>query len=158
MKKRERRKRKSYIQDHRSRAKNVLNGEFESRFSEEKKKKTKKDDITDKVKKESKIVYQILQTPEFEKWIKKTDKRTLLRVEARLKLIVQQGVFGNFRNLKKKLYELKWKDVNTTRVYYTLKKSKGGVVTIVLLLCGGKKATQKRDIDKARKILELLEK
>lgn len=108
-------------------------------------KKTEKSAITKDVSKEKdKIVYEVLQTPEFEKWVRKIDKLTLLRLEARLKLIVQQGLFGNFRNLKKKLYELKWKDIKHNKSLLHIKKVKRCCDYRVIALWWQKSYTEKR--------------
>ncbi len=84
-------------------------------------------------------------TQHFNKWYKKQEVKIKRRLDARLARIEELGDLGTVRYLGDKLFELKWKI--GIRVYFTFKGEK-----IVLLLQGGNKSGQKKDIQKARSI------
>jgi len=83
-------------------------------------------------------------------WLKSLDgttrKRILLRFD-RLK----DGNFGDYKQLDESLYELRFNFGSGYRVYYTFKDN-----TIVLLINGGDKKSQVKDIDKAHEIINKL--
>lgn len=83
-------------------------------------------------------------------WLKSLDgtsrKRILLRFD-RLK----DGNFGDYKQLSEYLYELRFHFGSGYRVYYTIENN-----TIVLLINGGNKKSQTKDIDKAHEILNKL--
>ena len=83
-------------------------------------------------------------------WLKSLDgttrKRILLRFD-RLK----DGNFGDYKQLDEYLYELRFNFGSGYRVYYTIKNN-----TIVLLINGGDKKSQTKDIEKAQDILNKL--
>lgn len=83
-------------------------------------------------------------------WLKSLDgttrKRILLRFD-RLK----DGNFGDYRQLSEFLYELRYNFGSGYRVYYTIKNN-----IIVLLINGGDKKSQTKDIEKAQDILNKL--
>jgi len=89
--------------------------------------------------------YDLIQTKEFEKWFSKQIKSVKDKISSRLKLLTDHGYFGMIRGLDKNLYEFKWK--TGIRVYFTIKDNK-----IILLLIGGNKNDQKKDITKAKKL------
>lgn len=90
---------------------------------------------------------RIERTPEFIKWFdKQTDKAKAI-IDTRLRHIQLRGYFGDHKFLGDKLLELRWK--NGRRVYYALVYQD----ELVLLLLGGLKSGQKKDIAKAKKIL-----
>jgi putative addiction module killer protein len=60
--------------------------------------------------------------------------------------------FGDHKGLGGGLFELRFFFGPGFRTYYTIKGER-----VVFLLCGGDKATQKKDIEKARKIITELE-
>jgi putative addiction module killer protein len=66
-------------------------------------------------------------------------------IDARLKRVVDTGELGDVRYLGEKLFEFKWKI--GIRVYFVIKEKK-----LILLLNGGNKNDQKRDIEKAKKL------
>jgi putative addiction module killer protein len=59
---------------------------------------------------------------------------------------VRLGNFGDFDHIEGSLYELRNHSGAGYRIYYGKQDQK-----IVILLCGGDKGTQKRDIEKAKK-------
>ena len=72
------------------------------------------------------------------------DKRAQTRIEARL-ILLEQGNFGDYRSVGGGVFELRIYVGAGYRVYF-------GEVdrTIVLLLCGGDKSSQTRDIARAK--------
>ncbi len=83
-------------------------------------------------------------------WLKSLDgslrKRVLLRLD-RLK----DGNFGDYKQLTELLYELRFNIGSGYRVYYTIEDD-----IIVLLINGGDKKTQSKDIQRAVTILNKL--
>ena len=83
-------------------------------------------------------------------WLKSLDgttrKRVLLRFD-RLK----DGNFGDHKQLNEYLYELRFNFGSGYRVYYTFENN-----TIVLLINGGDKKSQVKDIKKAQEIINKL--
>ncbi len=98
-------------------------------------------------------MYLIEVSEPFEKWLNGlNDKVAVARILARLKK-VEFGSLGDVKTLGDKLYEMRIFYGPGYRLYYA-KKGK----IIILLLCGGDKSTQSRDIKKAKEILNDLEK
>ena len=89
----------------------------------------------------------ILSTPEFDRWFDEETEKSKAQIDARLKNIELYDYFGDQKNLGDELFELRWK--NGRRVYFTIIQKDS--LTIVLI--GGYKNAQKKDIKKARKIL-----
>jgi putative addiction module killer protein len=85
----------------------------------------------------------------FGRWYKKLDKSLQTKIDARLQRIKLLGSFGNFKNLGKGLYELKFSIPSGPRIYYALENDE-----IVLLLIGGNKSNQSKDIEKAKDFLK----
>lgn len=83
-------------------------------------------------------------------WLKLLDgttrKRILLRFD-RLK----DGNFGDYKQLDEYLYELRFTFGSGYRVYYTLENNK-----IILLINGGDKKSQVKDIKNAKEIVNKL--
>lgn len=65
---------------------------------------------------------------------------------------IGNGSFGDFKPLGNGLSELRFFFGGGLRIYYTIR---GG--RVVLLLAGGDKASQSRDIERAKQILDKLE-
>ena len=86
----------------------------------------------------------IQRTPEFKEWFDIQTEKAKAQIDARLKNIELYDYFGDCKSLGDSLLELRWK--NGRRVYYTLIKKE--VVTLILL--GGFKNAQKKNIKKAR--------
>ena len=77
-------------------------------------------------------------------WEKKLDRQTRAVVAARIARL-RLGNFGDCKVLTKGIYEIRIHHGAGYRIYFGKKKQ-----TIVILLCGGDKQTQKRDIQKAK--------
>lgn len=95
--------------------------------------------------------YEIETTLEFDKWLKKIrDKTVLHRFDIRFNRLAK-GNFGDAKQIATNLFELRFFFGSGYRVYYTIRDNK-----IVILLCGGDKATQNKDIAKAKRLLSQL--
>ena len=99
-------------------------------------------------------MYIIEKTVEFDKWLRKLKD---LRAKAKILFCVQKiendEHFGNCEPVGNGIRELKIDYAKGYRVYF--KESKG---KIIILLIGGDKSTQQRDIEKAKEILKRLKK
>jgi len=78
------------------------------------------------------------------------DRQAVLAISLRLTRIAV-GNFGDAKPVGSGVYELRLFTGPGYRVYYTMK---GGAV--VLLLIGGEKSTQERDIEKAKKLAKTM--
>ncbi len=93
--------------------------------------------------------YEIRTTDIFDQWlIKLKDKTAVNRIMSRI-YRMEQGNLGDVKTVGHNLYEIRFFFGSGYRIYYTIIGE-----TFVLLLCGGDKSTQKRDIEKAEKIME----
>ncbi|MDR0823316.1 MAG: hypothetical protein LBN20_06025 [Endomicrobium sp.] len=89
------------------------------------------------------VFYERLnKTKPFKEWLFDQEKVLRLKVTAKLKLLEYEN-FQNVRNLKDGAFEKKFKD--GTRIYFAEHKN-----TYIILLYGGNKDKQQRDIDKAK--------
>ena len=95
-----------------------------------------------------KHIMKIQRTPEFKEWFDIQTEKSKAQIDARLKNIELYDYFGDHKSLGEKLLELRWK--NGRRVYYTLIKEED--ITVILL--GGFKNVQKKNIKTARQILK----
>ena len=96
--------------------------------------------------------YEISSTPVFDKWLKGLkDRTTKNKVLARLDRI-ENGNFGDFKPLGNALFELRFFFGGGLRIYYTILNGR-----VVLLLNGGDKSSQTKDIEKAKQILDEVE-
>lgn len=92
-------------------------------------------------------MYEIFQTEKYLKWFKKLRDNAakyaiILRIE-RLK----NGSFGDSKSVGGKVFELRIDIGKGYRVYFTNRENR-----IILLLIGGNKATQEKDIKKAKEL------
>lgn len=78
-------------------------------------------------------------------WENNLDKSTLARIDARMARIRESGNFGVCEPVGEGVFELKFDFGPGYRVYFGYESD-----TILLLLCGGYKKGQQRDIDKAK--------
>ena len=80
----------------------------------------------------------------FHKWFASLrDQRRKDTIDTRLGRL-QKGLFGDFKNIGPGVYELRIHYGAGIRVYFGLETS-----TIIILLCGGDKGSQTKDIFKA---------
>ncbi len=97
-------------------------------------------------------MYTLKKTASFENWFNKLPDRTAkMRILARLKNVAS-GTLGLTRSLGGRISEIKIDYGPGYRLYYTIQGE-----TILLLLLGGDKSKQDKDIAKARQILHDLE-
>ncbi len=95
------------------------------------------------------MTIEVAALPEFSLWFDGLSLRERLLIKKRLLVIEQDEHFGDCKYLSDGLFELRWK--NGTRIYFAkISKDK------ILLLFGGIKNGQKKDIKKARLLLERL--
>jgi putative addiction module killer protein len=87
--------------------------------------------------------------PGFLRWLEKQKPKERLQIWDRLRRIQFEEHFGDSRSLDDGLYELKWK--NGRRVYFSFVKDTEEKTVLVIL--GGNKSGQSKDIRKAKKIL-----
>ena len=96
--------------------------------------------------------YELRSTKQYNKWLAKVkDASVKLRVLARLTM-VENGHFGDYKQISSDLFELRFFFGSGLRIYYTIQSNK-----VVFLLAGGNKSTQKKDITKAKELLTELE-
>ena len=97
------------------------------------------------------MIYEIETTPAFDKWLKKLrDRKAVLAVTARLDR-AKLGNFGDAKSVGSEIHEMRIFVGPGYRLYYVIRDGR-----IILLLCGGNKSTQERDIQKARAIVKQL--
>lgn len=89
--------------------------------------------------------YRILVTDEYLEWRSEETARSQVQIALRLDKIIEYGHFGDHKLVSDRIWELKWK--NGRRIYYTLIPENQ-----VLLLLGGNKNGQSKDIGQAEKI------
>lgn len=94
----------------------------------------------------------VQQTAEFVNWLDKLkDKRAQLRIAARLRL-AEAGNLGNWNSIDGALSEMKVDVGPGYRLYFTRKAN-----VLIVMLAGGDKSGQTRDINRAKRILKELE-
>ena len=97
-------------------------------------------------------MYLIEKTDTFDTWLKKLKNyRAKAKILAKLKMI-EVGNFGDHKFIGAGVSEIRIDYGPGYRLYYTKKGNE-----LVLLLVGGSKSSQKKDIVKAQKLLEELE-
>jgi putative addiction module killer protein len=96
---------------------------------------------------------QVVETEEFTKWLKglrdQVGRRNIL---SRIARIVSTDNFGDCASLGEGISELRVHVGPGYRIYYTIREGR-----VVLILSGGDKGSQKRDIEKAKEIAAQLE-
>lgn len=93
--------------------------------------------------------YKIKKTNIFNNWMHSLkDKQAIFSIHKRLIRVVN-GNFGDHKNLGDKIFELRIFVGKGYRIYYTVSGDE-----VILLLCGGHKGTQKKDIDKAKALIK----
>lgn len=92
---------------------------------------------------------EVRQTAEFSRWLRRLrDANAVARIVARIRRM-EQGNLGDSRSLGAGLMEMRVDYGPGYRVYYVHRGA-----TIVILLCGGDKRTQRQNIKRARKLVE----
>lgn len=92
-------------------------------------------------------MYEVIETQLFSKWlIKLKDIKAKVAILRRIERI-SHGLFGDSKSVGENISELRVDISGGYRVYYTIQNNK-----IIILLIGGNKSTQQKDIIKAKEI------
>ncbi|WP_026261541.1 type II toxin-antitoxin system RelE/ParE family toxin [Kiloniella laminariae] len=92
---------------------------------------------------------EIKQTPQFEKWLDSLrDKRTQLKIASRI-LRLKSGLDGDIKPVGAGVSELRINYGPGFRLYLIKRGNE-----YIILLCGGDKSTQSRDIRLAKELAE----
>jgi putative addiction module killer protein len=95
-------------------------------------------------------MYSLEKTVQFDKWLRKlADLRAKAIILFRIQRIENDGHFGDCEFVGNGIRELKINYAKGYRVYF--KETEG---KIIILLLGGDKSTQQKDIEKAKTILK----
>lgn len=89
--------------------------------------------------------YNIYKTPEYEHWLDDRTEKEKAQIAERLSKIALEGYFGDYKSVSDFIFELRWK--NGRRLYFSYLDELD-----ILLLLGGNKNGQDKDIAKAKKI------
>ncbi|MBW1746298.1 MAG: type II toxin-antitoxin system RelE/ParE family toxin [Deltaproteobacteria bacterium] len=96
--------------------------------------------------------YELRSSKQYDKWFAKLkDSSIKIKVLARLDR-VENGNFGDFKQIGSNLFELRFFFGSGLRIYYTIQESR-----VLFLLAGGDKSTQSKDIERAAELLKELE-
>ena len=88
----------------------------------------------------------MIQSETFAKWLKSLrDRKAQRRIARRIERIAEDSYFGDHHSVGDGVSELRIDYGPGYRVYFTIRRN-----TVVLLLSGGDKDSQRRDIDKAK--------
>lgn len=99
-------------------------------------------------------MYFIEKTDEFDKWLRKLkDLRAKAKILFRFQKIESEGHFEDCKPVGSGISELRINYAKGYRIYFSERNGR-----IVVLLIGGDKSTQKKDIEKAKQILKKLNK
>lgn len=97
-------------------------------------------------------MYFIEKIAEFDKWIRKlNDLKAKAKILVRLQKLENEEHFGDCKPVGNGIRELKNNYSKGYRIYFKVTDGK-----IVILLIGGNKSTQQRDIEKAKQIWDNL--
>ena len=97
--------------------------------------------------------YTILEMPAFTAWLKNLrDRQAKQKIATRIRLIETEGYFGDHKSVGDGLSELRIHAGAGYRVYYTQRGGK-----LIILLAGGDKDSQTRDITRAKQTLNDIE-
>ena len=93
--------------------------------------------------------YTLASTPEYEEWEESLPKKEQHQIAKRLALIQEEGHFGDCHSVSKdnEIWELRWGCGR--RVYYSIIRT-----AKVLLILGGSKNGQEKDIERAKGLLK----
>ena len=95
--------------------------------------------------------YEIHSTEIFDKWVKNLkDRQAVFAIAKRLDRVIK-GNLGDVTSVGDGVSEMRIFVGKGYRLYFTLR---GG--ELVVLLCGGDKSTQQRDINKAKQLVQTL--
>ncbi|MYB50258.1 MAG: type II toxin-antitoxin system RelE/ParE family toxin [Dehalococcoidia bacterium] len=91
----------------------------------------------------------VVESATFKKWVGSLqDRRAVARINARIRSI-SLGNLGDSKPVANKVSEMRIHYGPGYRLYYTRKGD-----TVVVLLCGGVKGSQRRDIERAKRLAD----
>ena len=94
-------------------------------------------------------MYEVEQTEEFQAWLGKLrDRKAAARIAATIQRL-GMGLMADWKAVGDGVHEIRLVYGPGYRVYFTFEGNK-----VILLLCGGDKSSQKRDITRAKKLKE----
>ena len=97
-------------------------------------------------------MFTVLQTREFQRWLDAVrDRRAQVRIAARLR-IAEAGNLGDWKSVGGEVSEMRVNFGPGYRLYFSRRGS-----ILIVMLAGGDKSTQTKDIKRAQKILKELE-
>lgn len=91
--------------------------------------------------------YKLYKSTEYQNWIEKESYKSQVQIAERLSKIETDGYFGTHKFLEDYIWELKW--VNGRRIYFAYIAELD-----ILLLIGGNKNGQNKDITQAKRIFK----
>ncbi|MBP3225129.1 MAG: type II toxin-antitoxin system RelE/ParE family toxin [Campylobacter sp.] len=93
---------------------------------------------------------EVIKSDIFIKWLSKlNDKIAKVDIARKIDQIRYKNHFGDFKNLGDKICEIRIHISKGYRLYFSVVNGE-----VVILLCGGDKSTQQKDIQKAKEILQ----
>lgn len=95
-------------------------------------------------------MFRIAITEEYLDWFNKQSHKTQGQISSRLERIVEHSHFGDAKHLTDRISELRWR--NGLRIYFALIQEPHEQV--ILLLAGGNKNSQSKDIRKSKKLAD----
>ena len=97
-------------------------------------------------------MFTVRQTEEFQDWLDAIkDTRAQVRIAARIRL-AEAGNLGDWKTVGGEVSEMRVDTGPGYRLYFTRRGS-----VLIIMLAGGNKSTQSRDIKRAQKMLTQLE-
>ena len=91
---------------------------------------------------------EVFRTDEFARWLKRLkDADARARINLHIRRLSLTGNFGDTKSVGDGVYEMRLDFGPGYRLYYSRRGN-----DVVLLLIGGNKSSQQRDIDKAKKL------
>ena len=97
-------------------------------------------------------MFTVLQTEEFQTWLDALkDTRAQVRIVARIRA-AEAGNLGDWKTVGGEVSEMRVDTGPGYRMYFTRRGS-----ILIIMLAGGNKSTQSRDIKRAQKMLTQLE-
>jgi putative addiction module killer protein len=99
-------------------------------------------------------MYFIEKTVEFDKWLRKLkDIRAKAKILFRIQKLEIDEHFGDCKPVGEGIHELRIDYAKGYRIYFKEREGK-----IIILLVGGEKSTQQKDIEKAKEIWKRIKK
>ena len=93
------------------------------------------------------VEYEVIKSATFLNWLKGLrDRNARARIAVRIDRI-EEGNFGDHRSVGGGVSEVRVNVGQGYRIYYTVRNR-----TVVILLCGGDKSSQRQDIRRARQM------